>query len=336
MESAIGTYIAVDKGRNCAGGPRLDPMDDDQGIHETIDEQALPRPQRGSESQISLLTMFANYWLHSPEWLPSAAAVELLTEYDLSPASARTALSRLTRRGVLTNQKLGRRTFYRLSPPAATVLRHRTRELLAFGNDHPWDGEWTCVAFSVPDEGRHLRPVLRADLRALGFAGLYDGLWVSPRPPGEALERAISELSEVGSVTVLRGTTIDRPGPQPIDAFDLDEVRDAYESFLGTFASARDDLEAGDVTLRDALVQRTLLMNDWRRLNRLDPDLPSDLLPDDWPRADARRLFVAVHDGLAPLAVTRFDQIISNHDDSLHGLATHFTTDNPPDPAGQD
>lgn len=308
---------------------------DETSIGETsIDKAVLPRPQRGSESQISLLTIFANYWLHSPAWLPSAAAVELLTEFDLTTASARTALSRLTRRGVLEPHKQGRRTFYRLSPPAAAVLRRRTAELIEFGEDHPWDGQWTCVAFSVPDEGRHLRPPLRADLRDLGFAGLYDGLWVSPRPPGEALDRALAELSEVGSVTVLRATTLDGRGPHPIDAYDLDEVRAAYDDFITSFTPVHHELEAGDVTLRGALVQRTLLINEWRRLNRLDPDLPTELLPDDWPRSGARHLFVAVFDGLAPLAAARFDHIVTSHDATLQGLAHHFTTSSPPTATG--
>ena len=36
------------------------------------------------------------------------------------------------------------------------------------------------VAFSIPEQNRAARDSLRKQLRWLGFAPLYDGLWVSP------------------------------------------------------------------------------------------------------------------------------------------------------------
>lgn len=301
-----------------------------EGAPESDDYIGLPRPQSGSEPQITLLTLLANYWLHSPVWLPSAALVDLLVEFDMSTASARTALSRLSRRGVLVSRKEGRHTFYLLSDRANGVLRQRTVELLRFGRDDDWDGLWTCVAFSIPNERRHLRAPLRADLRALGFAGMYDGLWISPRPPGEALARALAELAEVGSATVLRAEISSSDRPHPIDAFDHEAVRVAYDEFLARFGPVRSALASGEVTLRTALVERTRLFNDWRLLNRLDPELPSALLPDDWPRPDARELFVEIHDGLTTPAAARFEQVVTAHDPSLLGRHRWFTTESPP------
>lgn len=301
----------------------------DEETDET-DYASLPRPQRGSESQITLITLLANYWLHSPAPIPSAALVDLLEDFDVTNASARTTLSRLSRRGVLVAEREGRRTFYRLSAAATGLLRRRTTELLEFGTDHPWDGMWTCVAFSVPNERRHVRHPLRANLRELGFAGMYDGLWISPNPPGEALGRALAELSEVGSATVLRATIESSDGVDPIDAFDHEEVRAAYDEFVARFEPSRASLASGDVTLKAALVERTLLTNAWRHLNRLDPDLPAALLPSDWPRSAAHDLFVEVYDGLAPLAATRFENVVGAHDPALRGKLVTYSSADPP------
>ena len=307
------------------------PRDPEAG--DDTDYASLPRPQRGSESQITLITLLANYWLHAPAAIPSAAIVDLLEDFGVTNASARTTLSRLSRRGVLTAEREGRRTFYRLSEPATNLLRRRTAELLAFGTEHPWDGMWTCVAFSVPNERRHIRHPLRAALRELGFAGMYDGLWISPNPPGEALGRALTELSEVGSVTVLRASIESSDGVDPIDAFDHEAVRGAYDDFLTRFEPVRTSLASGDVTTKSALVDRTLLTNTWRHLNRLDPDLPASLLPSDWPRSRAHDVFVAVYDGLAPLAAARFEHVVGSHDAKLRGQLRTFTTGHPPGPA---
>lgn len=311
--------------------PRVSEAGDD--TDDDTDYASLPRPQRGSESQITLITLLANNWLHSPATIPSAALVDLLADFEVTNASARTTLSRLSRRGVLVAEREGRRTFYMLSPPAAKLLRQRTRELIEFGTARPWDGMWTCVAFSVPNARRHVRHPLRASLRELGFAGMYDGLWISPNPPGEALGRALAELSEVGSATVLRATIESSDGVAPIDAFDHAEVRRRYDEFRARFEPVHAALASGDFTLREALVERTLLTNAWRHLNRLDPDLPAELLPRDWPRSAARDLFVDVYDGLAPLAAARFDHVIGTHDADLRRRVHVFTTSDPPEPA---
>ena len=61
-------------------------------------------------------------------------------------------------------------------------IRRSVKTIFSFGRSpEPWDGMWSLVAFSIPEEHRAARDELRKALRWLGFAPLYDGLWVSPR-----------------------------------------------------------------------------------------------------------------------------------------------------------
>ncbi len=59
------------------------------------------------------------------EHLPSAGLVALANEFGITSTSARAALSRLARRGLLDSTKDGRRTFYGLTPRAEQVLDER-------------------------------------------------------------------------------------------------------------------------------------------------------------------------------------------------------------------
>jgi phenylacetic acid degradation operon negative regulatory protein len=158
-----------------------------------------------------LLTLLGDYWWQRTESLPSAAIVALLAEFGVSDSAARAALSRLTRNGLLVTSRGGRRTFVRLSARAADVLDDGARRIFSFGSTPaPWDGMWSLVAFSIPEQHRSARDELRKALRWLGFAPLYDGLWVSPR---DHAGDVISRLKDLGitTATAFRATALPVP-----------------------------------------------------------------------------------------------------------------------------
>src|SRR5262249_2657430 len=114
----------------------------------------LPRHQSGLSPQRLLLTLLGDYWYGRAEHLPSAALVALLGDFGVGAAGARSALMRLSRRGLLTASQVGRRTFYGLTAQAGDVLAEGVHHIFAFGREaKPWPGRWAVVAFSVP-EGR--------------------------------------------------------------------------------------------------------------------------------------------------------------------------------------
>ena len=143
-----------------------------------LDEAVMPRSRVGAQPQHLLITLLADYWFGRDDQLPSAGLVDLLGEFGISAASARAALGRRSRRGLLRSSKSGRRTFYGLTPLAVRVLKDGLGRILSFGTEpaEPWDGTWLVVAFSVPEERRDARHVLRSRLCWQGFAPLYDGV----------------------------------------------------------------------------------------------------------------------------------------------------------------
>jgi phenylacetic acid degradation operon negative regulatory protein len=277
-----------------------------------------------------LLTLLGDYWWQRTEPLPSAAIVGLLAEFGVSDSAARAALSRLTRNGLLVTSRNGRRTYVRLSGRAAGILDDGARRIFSFGAAaSPWDGMWSLVAFSVPENNRAARDELRKELRWLGFAPLYDALWVSPR---DHLADVLTKLKDLGitTATAFRATAVpgsDDDSGSPARAWDLDGLKGRYERFVSFAGQLRESTASGVVSPLDALVARTRVMDEWRAFPAMDPDLPAELLPDAWPRCSARDVFITCYDLLGPLAARRVRQVIARYSPELADLAAYHSSE---------
>lgn len=291
-----------------------------------IDEVQLPRTQSGPNPQHLIVTLLGDYWCDRTERLPSSGLVALATEFGITTTSARAALSRLARRGLLDPAKVGRRTYYALTARAREILDTSVERTMSFGNaGESWDGSWVVAAFTVPEDRRDVRHLVRTNLRWSGFAPLYDGVWVTPgNDPAEALA-TLGELGVTNSTVFVSRLPTDGQGRDPLDAWDLDELRAAYDDFLAEFAPVLERVRTGHMGTSEALVARIRLTDEWRRFPNMDPGLPDGAFPDGWPRATARRLFSDLYDALGPLAEVRIRQVLAEHDPELATRARHLS-----------
>ncbi|MFI0351669.1 PaaX family transcriptional regulator C-terminal domain-containing protein [Actinomadura sp. 9N407] len=303
-------------------------------VQEDVQGQvSLPRTQSGSQPQNLLMTLLGDYWHGRTEHVPSAALVALLEEFGISPFAARAALSRLTRRGVLESSRTGRRTHYRLStqPSAAAALDQGMRRITSFATaSRPWDGTWRVVIFSVPEERRDVRHAARGRLRWLGFAPLYDGVWICPH---DREAEAVGALASLG-VRQYTSMTAQVPpsspqGLAPIEAWDLARLRARYDEFVTTWEAMLERVRGGALREDEALPVRTELMYSWLYFPSLDPELPAELLPADWPRARAYEVFAELYDALGPLAESRVRGIIARFAPELAPLVRYHPHQGP-------
>ncbi|MBY8870688.1 PaaX family transcriptional regulator [Micromonospora sp. PLK6-60] len=291
----------------------------------------LPRRQAGNSPQGVAVTLLADYTLRTRAALPSAAIVALLAEAGVTTAGARTAISRLARRGVLEGSRQGRRSSYRLSRAAAADLSIGGRWILASTTSAgEWDGCWTIVAFSLPQDRSAQRRALRGQLRWLGYAPLYDGLWISPYEMTRPARARLTELTR-GAVTVFRGPHLPLDGTSrraPIDAWDIDAISRHYEAFLRRWTPLLPRVASGQVDGAAAVRTRAQVMDTFRRFPTLDPQLPVELLPAGWLRQPARDLFAAVYDGLAEPAERHVRAVVARFTDGAQpGVRAHTTAD---------
>lgn len=291
-------------------------------------EADLPRSQSGGRSQYLTVTLLADYGMRQHVSWPSAGVVSLLGEFGVSSTAARAALSRLSRRGVLRVSRSGRRTSYQLTPEAAAVLAFGGQRVARFAGDaETWDDRWTLVAFAHAGEGSEPRR-LRSRLRWLGFAPLYDALWIAPRADPLPTVAALDN-SAPAALTVFRAREVElsQSTRRPLAAWDLSMVAAQYDAFLREWEWVL-DIGTEPVDGARALVARTRMIDEYRRFPALDPQLPGRLMPDDWPRQRARDVFEHGYDHLGQVAETRVREVLDAAGIAVpEGLAHHTVAD---------
>jgi phenylacetic acid degradation operon negative regulatory protein len=300
------------------------------GEQRTIDVP-VPRSQTGPSPQHLLATVLGEYLDSADAALPSAAVIAILGEFGISESSARSALSRLTRRGLIVARGDGRVPVYHLT--AAAIASHHThmRRFLSFGARPPqWSGDWTMASFSIPSSRQASRHAVRKALSALGLVGLYDSVWIRPGTDAEAVRTALSRtLHDVGGArwSVMHVRFDEEAGPHgPAAAYDLAGLASSYRNFIERYADLRVAVRDGRVDAARALVARTSVMDSWRRFPEIDPDLPEHLLPAPWPRQQARDTFLEIHGALGSLARARLVEVATPHWSDAASWITFFST----------
>jgi phenylacetic acid degradation operon negative regulatory protein len=294
---------------------------------EMDDAQLNPRGSAGNGTQRSIVTLVGQFSIETR--YPAAFFIEVFSAAATERA-VRNALARLVARGFLVSSRVGRTTWFEIS--TAAKLRHERRisHLLTFGSAPVgWDGTWTIVLFSVPEDERALRNVMRRQLSSMGFSLLYDGAWVCPSDQAQEARESLATLG-VSAATVIR--TDDATGVTPSGelalALRLDERRSGYERFLEDYQPVALQLTEGIVPELQAVTLRTELLEAWRFLADRDRLVPDILLPADWPRAAARDLFCRIYDGLAIAAQAQVQAAFERAAPGSGVRLDAFTTDN--------
>lgn len=268
-----------------------------------------------------VFSLFGEYLLgrHAPVWVGSL--IELLEPFEMSPNAVRTVVSRMARKGWLTAERRGRRSFYDLTPRGRKLLEEGAERIYHPPRDEPWDGSWHLVAYSIPEDERHLRDRLRVRLAWLGCGSLGNGLWISPHPIAEAVGEIAGDLGLTDHLEVFRAehlgfSDVDRMVAQ---AWDLPAINRRYEAFIRRFnrpfVQARKALANGGLDPRDAYARRFELIHAYRDFPLVDPYLPRALLPADWGGDCVAWLFEKYHLLLTEPADRYVDRVLATGGD---------------------
>ncbi len=264
-----------------------------------------------------IFTLFGDYLLHrdGPVWVGSL--LRLLAPLGMSEASARTTLSRMSARGWLASNRVGRRSFYELTDRGRRLLEAGESRIYHPDWDRPWDGTWYLLAYSIPEEDREQRDRLRDRLAWLGFGSLRSGLWISPHDV-EAEVREIAEALDLADYLECfraRGAAFSEPERLVSRCWDLPAINARYEAFIEAhlpgFYECRDRHERDASDPERCYVARFRLTHEYRDFPLIDPYLPRALLPRDWAGECAAHLFRTYHDLLSPPAEDYVEGILA-------------------------
>jgi phenylacetic acid degradation operon negative regulatory protein len=256
-----------------------------------VNDQLRRRSVGAPAARSVLLTLLGEYVLprHTGVW--QEALIQALGAMGHKPQAARQALARSVAAGWLTTERHGRRSRVALSPGTAAMLRSGADRIYSFGEPPEWDGRWLLVVLRVPEQRREIRHQVRTRLAWAGFGSLGGGLWISPHV---ARETELRDLEDEESVAELLSFTSELGALGDLDrlisqAWDLAEVADAYNEFIAEFGRLRPK------TPEAVFRAQTMLVHAWRKFPFVDPDLPEEVLPSQWPRQRAHDIFEERH-----------------------------------------
>jgi len=221
--------------------------------------------------------------------------VALLGCFGVPEATTRVAAARLRKEGWLAADRDGRETVYSLTEEAWRMLDEgRTRIFQRAAG--PWDGQWHMVIYQVPETERALREQLRRRLAWLGFGPLSPSVWLSPHDRAKQVTDDFAGYPAV-RLDTFRSRSAGNGADRDIAAraWDLAALDRDYRDLLARYSPRLAVYRAGELDDAAALVERMRLVYDYRHFPFRDPDLPAELLPDDWPGRQAHEVFLQAH-----------------------------------------
>lgn len=212
-------------------------------------------------------------------WISTADLVRLAGEVGIEPARARTGIARLKQHGLLLASREGG-VGYRLNPAAAAMLERGDRRIFTV-RQMQLENAWCLISFSVPESRRDVRHQLRRRLQWIGCGVVSPALWICPAYLQDEVEEIFRELG-IRDTAVLFCTAAPQVAGSLAAAvaawWDLVALREEHERFQAALA----ELEPAN-SGTEIFAAYVRLIDSWRVLPYIDPGLPAELLPADWP-----------------------------------------------------
>ena len=202
-----------------------------------------------------------------PAWASAAELIRLTDDFGIKEATLRVALTRMVSAGDLIRSADGYRLAERL------LARQRRQDDAMRPQLRPWRGYWTTVIVTSVGTDPRTRAALRTTLHDKRFGELREGVWMRP----DNLE--VDMDAELRARVRIVQARDDAPAELAGQLWDLSSWARTGRRLLAEMS------EAANVPARfvvAAAIVRHLL---------IDPVLPSELLPADWPGAPLRAAY---------------------------------------------
>lgn len=145
-----------------------------------------------------------------------------------------------------------------------------------YDDERVWDGRLYLVTYDVPEERKGDRDALRNYLKKIGCGMLQRSVFLTPYNPKGVLEDFIEETGLRASVIISDVGEDGSIGEKDIktlvrEVYHLDELNDEYRNFISDFKNTKKGTTA-PLKVGFAFIE----------ILEKDPQLPFELLPDDW------------------------------------------------------
>jgi len=215
-------------------------------------------------------------------WRAYDKAYEDVINYD----SIKQALYHLKKKGLV-------KTFGWGNKAAREITKQGKKRLEAivpfYDEKRKWDGKLYLVTYDVPERQRGDRELLRRYLKKIGCGMFQYSVWLTPYNPTGVLRNFVEERGLSGAAVVSCVGKDGDIGQEDIKdlvvrIFQLEELNDRYAEYLEEFGGG------GEFSESQAVFGFLSILGD-------DPQLPFELLPDNWVGDRAYKLFKEVCSG---------------------------------------
>ncbi|QPG48979.1 transcriptional regulator PaaX [Saccharolobus solfataricus] len=253
--------------------------------------------------QSLFFTLYGDYIKDAGGTISSKSLIIILKEFGFSEGAIRAGLHRMKKAGLIVSERgKDKKIRYKLSEKGLLRLLERTRRVYE-KTRRRWDGKWRIVVYNIPENNREVRDRLRRELKWLGFGMLAQSTWISPNPIEDTLRKFINDLynsTNSVKVDIFVADYLDQPNHLVERCWNLVEVEQAYKSFLEEWSPMLKKVNS--MKSNEAFVTRIELVHEYRKFLNIDPDLPEDLLPQNWIGYKAYDLFMKLREELTPKA----------------------------------
>ncbi len=240
--------------------------------------------------------------------------IELVTPLGINERLLRTSVFRLVAQGWLQSERHGRRSLYRLSELGEDLPRQASSRIYE-GSPQQWAGDWTLVILPRFGNGSmSKRSEVRRELIWAGFGAIAPGIFALPRNQADVAQKVLGKLKLSNNALVLGAHDMNESKGLAISSlisqcWDLDGVARQYQEFSDTFGPM---LAAVGDSMRpsQAFAVRALTIHEWRRIVLHDPQLPTQMLPEDWPGHAARMLCGELYWAIFDMAERHLDYLL--------------------------
>ncbi len=270
--------------------------------------------------QPAILTLYGDYLLNRVEEVGIGSLITLFSNFGLSEQAVRSAVSRMCRAGLLKARSRGKKSYYSLTDYGHSLLTTGAQRIFVRKNNE-WDGFWHIVTYSIPEQNRKTRDSFRRELGWMGYGALAGATMISPYDLTQDVMELAERLGVLENIQIFQARQQGLSDARKIvsQCWDLNRIHERYAAFLAEYQPWYEErlrcIEAGEeVDASVYFVERFTLIHEYRKLPFYDPDLPVELLPENWLRPQAAKLFQEYHDLLAEKANEYFDSVIEKYE----------------------
>ncbi len=245
-------------------------------------------------------------------WLGSLVA--LLEGLGFGERFVRTSLFRLHKEGWLEVERVGRRSYYRMSEAGRRQSRRAESKIYRAGQPE-WDGNWLLL-LSEGLEKATLQQV-KKQLMWQGFGTLAPSLMASPSQNMADVQSLLLEAGVAENVIFFEAHSPLAMSRSALKArveecWQLTDKNALYGDFITSFRPLLPllkDVPEAELTPQRCFLIQLLLIHFYRRVVLKDPMLPDELLPPHWQGQNARQLCINIYQRLAPGALAFVSQV---------------------------